>query len=169
MAGPVLSVLLPGPLSQEVATRLDALMHRLARPGSLERQAAGNYAVGIEPERLGIADAGGAGARPFLVVAQEADDEPRPALGFEPTHAVSVIALSDDALDHRTAAMLALEVMAIAGGAAEVELYEDQVGQVRDLPGLLALDDADASFPLAFGTDVFVKAWLAHPRFKLAK
>lgn len=65
------------------------------------------------------------------------------------------------------AALLTAEVMEIVGGVASVEPREEHVEIARKLPGLVAL--ATGPWTVAYGTTRFVRAWAAHPRFRLVK
>jgi Family of unknown function (DUF6368) len=141
----------------------------------------GYFDVNIEPERLGIAGADSAGARPFLVIisgpgfgdeeifeAEHADDpDPLPLIGFRPTHDVGVLAMCSGDVDHLGAALLTAMVMDIVGGLASVELRAEHVEIAHTLPGLVAL--TTEPWTVAYGTAQFVRAWAAHPRFRLVK
>ncbi|MGW7453820.1 DUF6368 family protein [Streptomyces sp. NPDC054787] len=117
--------------------------------------------------------------RPFLVYLMgpgagdestfeaEHEDEPEVeiVLGFRPTHAVNVSACCNREIDHVTTALLTAAVMDVIGGVAKAELLDGQASVVAGLPGVLGIADDW----MALGTADFLRAWAAHPAFRLLK
>lgn len=115
--------------------------------------------------------------RPFLVYLMgpgaddestfeaEHEDEPEveTVLGFRPTHAVNVSACCNGEIDHVTTALLTAAVMDVIGGVATAELLDGQASVVAGLPGVLGIADDW----MALGTADFLRAWAAHPAFRL--
>ncbi|MEU0657203.1 DUF6368 family protein [Streptomyces albogriseolus] len=118
--------------------------------------------------------------RPFLVYlmgpgvgdesifeAEHADEpEVEAALGFRPTHAVNVSACCNREIDHVTTALLTAAVMDVIGGVAKAELLDGQASVVAGLPGVLGIADDDWT---VLGAAEFLRAWVAHPAFRLVK
>ncbi|MER5403090.1 DUF6368 family protein [Streptomyces sp. NPDC002599] len=118
--------------------------------------------------------------RPFLVYlmgpgagdestfeAEHADEpEVEIVLGFRPTHAVNVSACCNREIDHVTTALLTAAVMDVIGGVAKAELLDGQASVVAGLPGVSGIADGDW---MALGTAEFLRAWAAHPAFRLVK
>ncbi|MGW5639808.1 DUF6368 family protein [Streptomyces sp. NPDC003832] len=129
--------------------------------------------VGFDPRRVD-------GRRPFLVYlmgvggedeslfeaehAEETDIEA--VLGFKPTHAVNVSACCNREIDHLATALLTATVMDVIGGVAKAELPDAQVPVVSGLPGVLGAGDDDWA---VLGSAGFLRAWAAHPSFRLLK
>lgn len=117
--------------------------------------------------------------RPFLVYlmgpgvgdegvfeAEHADQpEVEAVLGFRPTHAVNVSACCNRDIDHVATALLTAAVMDVIGGVANVELLDGQESLVAGLPGVSGI----AHDCMALGTADFLRAWVGHPAFRLAK
>jgi hypothetical protein len=174
-----LTIELAGPVADEAVTRLGDLLSGMSVRFETPRR--GYFDVNVEPERLGIVDADRGGARPLLVIisgpgfgdedtfeAEHAEDpDPLALIGFRPTHDVGVLAGCNGDVDHLAAAVLTAAVMEIVGGIASVELRAEHVEIARGLPGLVGL--ATERWTVAYGTAQFVRAWAAHPRFRLVK
>ncbi|MFG3253112.1 DUF6368 family protein [Streptomyces sp. NPDC048172] len=171
MSGPVLSIELahtvPGPA-------LQTLRDLLTRSSSgFEETRAGEYALHIRAESLGIRPTGDVdGRRPFLVSVHEAEHadeaaDPEPRIGFTPTHAVDVVAFCNSPVDHAVTALLTAAVMDVVGGVATAELREDQLPLVAELPGFLAT--TPTPWPTAYGSAEFLRAWARTPGFHLLK
>jgi hypothetical protein len=171
---------LAGPVSGEALGRLRRMLIDLSDRFVEERP--GYFDLNVVAERLGAVDGGGLGpSRPFLVVvagpgvgdeasfeAEHADmPDLEPLIGFAPTHDVSVIAMCNGDVDHVVTALLTAEVMEIVGGVASVEIHDRHVPVVAELPGLVAM--MSESGHCAFGTSELVRAWAAHPDFRLVK
>jgi hypothetical protein len=88
-----------------------------------------------------------------------------PLIGFRPSHAVGVLAMSRRKVNHDLTAVLTALVMDVVGGIAVIELHRDQVEAVRALPGLRAL--ITEPWAQAYGSAQFVRAWAARPEFRL--
>ncbi|MFJ1975539.1 DUF6368 family protein, partial [Streptomyces sp. NPDC087903] len=151
----------------------------LRSSGRFEEKRFGEYALSVEAERLGITDTGGiAGRRPMMVSlmgpdvgdeetfdAEHLDQEH--LLGFTPTHAVNVIAFCSSTVDHVITALLTAAIMDLTGGVASAELAADQVAAVAGLPGAIGV--TPGSWPAAYGSAEFLRAWAEQPGFRLLK
>ena len=62
-------------------------------------------------------------------------------------------------------ALLTAVVMDVIGGVAKAELLDGQASVVADLPGVWGIADDW----MALGTADFLRAWAAHPAFRLLK
>ncbi|MFD4876630.1 DUF6368 family protein [Streptomyces sp. NPDC058420] len=99
--------------------------------------------------------------------AEHADEpEVEAALGFRPSHAVNVSAGCDREIDHVVTALLTAAVMDVLGGVARVELLDEQLSVVADLPGVLGIVDDGH---MALGAAEFLRAWAGHADFRLVK
>ncbi|WP_153183298.1 DUF6368 family protein [Streptomyces sp. E5N91] len=180
MSGPALVIELAEPVSRVMMQRLHDLLVRCS--ARFEEKRVGEYDLNIHAESLGISDTGGVdGRRPVLVSvmgpgigdesifevehADEIDHEP--FIGFTPTHAVDVVAFCNLPVDHVATALLTAAVMDVVGGVVNVELGEDQVPIVADLPGVIAT--MTGPWPAAYGSAEFLRAWVQHPGFRLLK
>lgn len=181
MAGPTAGIELDGPVPDAA---LAVLKDELAEISTqLETPRHGYLNLNIEPAALGVthAYAHDVAAQPFVVHIMgpgfgdeaifEAEHSDGPDLlaliGFRPPHAMGVLAMCNGRVNHDLTALLTARVMDIIGGVAAIELYNDQVDSVRALPGLRAL--AAEPWPEAYGSAQFVRAWAAHPAFRLVK
>lgn len=181
MAGPTTGIELDGPVADDVLSRLaDDLAGISTR---FETRRRGYFCLNIEPAMLGVtsADAQGVAAQPFVVhvlgagfgdeaifEAEHADGpDLLPLIGFRPSHSVGVLAMCNGRVNHDLAAQLTARVMDFVGGVAVVELYHEQAETVRALPGLQAL--VMEPWTEAYGSQQFVRAWAAHPEFRLVK
>lgn len=159
-------------------------LHRLLSHLSprFEERRVGEYDISVSAKQLGAGeDETRAGHRPFIVSVMgpgigdveifeaEHAGEPdlKPFIGFEPTHAVNVIAMCNSQNDHIATALLTAAIMDVIGGIAHVELHEDQIPIVAGLQGLVRL--VPDRWEVAFGTSVFLRAWATHPSFRLVK
>ncbi|MFE2151479.1 DUF6368 family protein [Streptomyces lavendulae] len=164
-------------------TSVQRLRELLVRSSShFEEKRVGEYDLNIHAESPGIADTGGIdGRRPVMVSlmgpgigdenifeAEHADEVDQEALiGFNPTHAVDVIAFCNRPVDHVVTALLTASVMDVIGGVANAELREDQVPIVAGLPGIVAT--MTDPWPAAYGSAEFLRAWARQPGFRLLK
>jgi hypothetical protein len=179
MAGPTAKIELPGPVADNVLAILgDELAWLSAR---FEVQRRGYFKLNIEPEALGvrITDHDRGGAQPFVVSVsgpgfgdEEIFDAEHaggpdllPLIGFRPSHDVGVLAMCRGKVNHDLTAALTARVMDFVGGVAVIELDREQVESVRALPGLCALVTGPGAE--AYGSAQFVRAWAAHPEFRL--
>jgi hypothetical protein len=178
VAGPVLSIELPEQLSDTALGDLRRLLSRLS-PRFAET-GVGQYDILVCNVHLGIGeDETPEAHRPFLVsqapntgVNYSADWHSevldlKPYIGYEPTHEIHVAAMCNDRIDHMAAAHLAAAIMDVVGGIADVEVDEEHLPIVSDLPGLVGL--IPHPWYTALGTPAFLRAWAAHPRFRLVK
>ncbi|MEV1065118.1 DUF6368 family protein [Streptomyces sp. NPDC050263] len=180
MSGPVLVIELAEAVPHSVIQRLREFLVRSS--AGFEEKRVGKYDLHIRADSLGITDTAGVdGRRPILVSlmgpgigdeatfeaehADEADQES--LLGFTPTHAVDVISFCNRPVDHAVTALLTAAIMDVIGGVASAELREDQVPIVAGLPGIVATT-SDA-WPAVYGSAEFLRAWSAHPGFRLLK
>lgn len=181
MAGPTAGIELDGPVAEGALARLaDELTGISAR---FETHRRGYFDLSIEPAALGVTQpyAFGVAPQPFVVhvlgpgfgdeAIFEAEHADGPDLlqliGFRPTHAVGVLAMASARVNHDLTALLTARVMDTVGGVAAIEVYPEQVETVLGLPGLRALVDDPG--PEAYGSARFVRAWAAHPEFRLVK
>ncbi|MER6036098.1 DUF6368 family protein [Streptomyces sp. NPDC001835] len=180
MSGPVLVIELAEAVPRVALQQLrDLLVRSSAR---FEEKRVGEYDLTIRAESLGISATGGVdGRRPVLVSAmgpgigdetvfeaEHADQvDPKPLIGFTPTHAVQVIAFCNRPVDHVVTALLTAAVMDVIGGVANAELREHQVPVVASLPGVIAM--GNNPWPTAYGSAEFLRAWARQPGFRLLK
>ncbi|MET9473367.1 DUF6368 family protein [Streptomyces sp. NPDC002917] len=180
MSGPVLVIELAEAIPRPVIQRLrDLLVRSSAR---FDEKRVGEYDLNIHAESLGISDTGGVdGRRPVLVSvlgpgigdesifeAEHADEvDQEPFIGFTPTHAVDVVAFCNRPVDHVVTVLLTAAVMDMVGGVVNVELGEDQLPIVADLPGVIAT--VTDPWPAAYGSAEFLRAWAQQPGFRLLK
>ncbi|MFF2522616.1 DUF6368 family protein [Streptomyces liangshanensis] len=156
-----------------------ALMENLSSHFAEKRP--GFYDVNVPAERLGVENGQEEERhRPFLVYVMgpgagdkslfeaEHADEPEVAalLGFGPTHAVNVSACCNRPIDHVTTALLTAAVMDVVGGVAKADLLDGQASVVAGLPGVSGVTDDGWT---VLGTAEFLRAWAAHPAFRLVK
>ncbi len=180
MAGPVLVIELPERVPDAALRELRQLLSGLSP--RFEEPRPGEYDVKVSARRLEVGeDDTPAGYRPFIVSMMgpgygdvkifeaEHADEPdlEPFIGFEPAHAVDVIAMCDSRIDHIITALLTAAIMDVIGGVASVEFREDLAQIFAGLPGLVRL--APDPWKVAFGTSDFLRAWASHPDFRLLK
>ncbi|WP_331745199.1 DUF6368 family protein [Kitasatospora sp. NBC_01300] len=131
---------------------------------------------------MGITDAGEVdGHRPFLVSlmgpgvgdesifeAEHPDEVDQEALiGFTPTHAVDVIALANEPIDHIATALLTVAIMDVIGGVANAELAQGQRAIVDGLPGMVATTTGTWPWPAVYGSAEFLRAWSKQSGFRL--
>ncbi|MGW0696364.1 DUF6368 family protein [Streptomyces sp. NPDC002738] len=167
---------IPRPVIQRLR---DLLVRSSAR---FDEKRVGEYDLNIHAESLGISDTGGVdGRRPVLVSvlgpgigdesifeAEHADEvDQEPFIGFTPTHAVDVVAFCNRPVDHVVTVLLTAAVMDMVGGVVNVELGEDQLPIVADLPGVIAT--VTDPWPAAYGSAEFLRAWAQQPGFRLLK
>ncbi|MER6627481.1 DUF6368 family protein [Streptomyces sp. NPDC000987] len=179
MSGPTLVIELAEPLSPAALRRFRALMVGLS--SHFEERRPWFFDVNVPAERLGVQDKREEDSRrPFLVYlmgpgvgdeslfgAEHADEpEVEAVLGFRPTHAVNVSAGCNREIDHVATTLLTAAVMDVIGGVAKAELLNGQASVVAGLPGMLGIADDDST---ALGTPEFLRAWAAHPAFRLVK
>ncbi|MFF8270686.1 DUF6368 family protein [Streptomyces sp. NPDC016562] len=107
----------------------------------------------------------GAGDESTFEAEHEDEPEVETVLGFRPTHAVNVSACCNGEIDHVATALLTAAVMDVIGGVAKAELLDGQGPVVAGLPGVLGIADDW----MALGTAEFLRAWAAHPAFRLLK
>ncbi|MEV7359071.1 DUF6368 family protein [Kitasatospora sp. NPDC091276] len=181
MGGPVLAIELAEAVPVAVIERLRELLAGLST--RLEEKRVGEYDLQIQAESLGIADADEIdGHRPFLVSlmgpgigdewifeAEHPEEVDQEALiGFTPTHAVNVIALANEPIDHVATALLTVAIMDVIGGVANAELAQGQRAIVDGLPGLIATTRTSwPTLPAAYGSAEFIKAWSRQTGFRL--
>lgn len=181
MGGPVLVIELAETVPVAVIERLRELLGTLS--ARFEEKRVGEYDLLIRTESFGIADVDEVdGHRPFLVSlmgpgigdesifrAEHPDEDDQKALiGFAPTHAVDVIALANEPIDHITTALLTVAIMEVTGGIANAELAQGQRAIVDGLPGLIATKRTDwPTLPAAYGSAEFIKAWSRQSGFRL--
>jgi len=179
MAGPTAGIELPGPVADDVLSRLANELARISTFFETKRR--GYFDLNIAPEALGVsvADDERRLAQPFVVSVSgpsfgdeaifesEHADGPDllPLIGFRPTHDVSVLAMCRGTVNHYLTALLTARVMDFVGGVAVIELDSERVEAVRDLPGLCAL--VTEPWAEAYGSAHFVRAWAAHTQFRL--
>lgn len=179
MAGPTTTIELPGPVADDVLALLGDGLARLSARFEVRRR--GCFHLNIEPEALGVSITGHdcLGAQPFVVSvsgpgfgdeaifeSEHADGEDLlPLIGFRPSHDVGVLAMCRGKVNHHLTAALTARVMDFVGGVAVIELDREQVESVRGLPGLCAL--VTEPWAEAYGSAQFVRAWAAHPEFRL--
>ena len=179
MAGPALSIELDGPVSESALAELRDLLAAVS--SHLETKRRGFFDLQVAPDRLGLTAVDRDGDRPILVVvsgpgfgdevvfeAEHADEpDPLPLFGFVPTHAIGVLAGCNGRVDHAVTAVLMAAVMDMVGGIAKLELDDRQVETVRALHGFRGA--TTESWPTAYGSAAFLRAWAAHPDFRLMK
>ncbi|MFF2852085.1 DUF6368 family protein [Streptomyces sp. NPDC058001] len=178
MSGPVLAIELAEPVPLASIQRVREFLVRSS--ARFEEKRVGEYDVSIHAESLGVTEIGDVdGRRPFMVSlmgpgigdeavfgAEHADEgDQEPLIGFTSAYAVDVIAFCDSHVDHVVTALLTAAVMDLIGGVANAELREDQVPVVAGLPGIIATT-AD-SWPAAYGSAEFLRAWARQPHFRL--
>lgn len=163
----------------------DAELDRLRRllrgvSDRFDEQGPGAFAFGVVASRWGIVDGDGDGPRPFLVQlagqgfrnqnrfdAEHEDTGLRPYIGFTPAHDVGVSARCDDPVDHAVTALLAAEVTDIVGGVASMETHGRHAAITRTLSGAMAR--TTDPWDITFGSSELLRAWAAHPEFRLLK
>jgi hypothetical protein len=179
MAGPALSIELDGPVSEAKLAKLRDLLADVS--SHLETKRLGFFDLQVAPHRLGLTTVDRDGDRPILMVvsgpgfgdeaifeAEHVDEpDPLPLIGFVPTHAIGVLAGCNGQVDHAITAALTAAVMDIVGGVAKLELDDRQVKTVRALHGFRAA--TTESWPTVYGSAEFLRAWAAHPDFRLMK
>ncbi|MFD4483338.1 DUF6368 family protein [Streptomyces sp. NPDC058471] len=180
MSGPVLTIELAEAVPHAVVQQIRGLL--LGSSARFEEKRFGEYDLSVDAESLGITDAGGSdGHRPIAVslmgpdVGDEAtfdaehvgQGDQQHLLGFTPTHAVNVIAFCSRTVDHVVTALLTAAIMDLTGGVANVELAADQLATVAGLPGVIAV--TSGSWPAAYGSAEFLRAWAEQPGFRLLK
>jgi hypothetical protein len=180
MAGPTLSIELDGPVSDAVLAELHEMLARVSGH-VVDVPRRGYFDLLVTPGRLGITTIDREGDRPLLVIvcgpgfgdeaifeSEHADEpDPLPLIGYVPTHAVGVLAMCNGHVDHLVTAELTAAAMDIVGGVATVELRDHQMETVQSLPGLRA--SISEPWATAYGSAEFLRAWAAHPDFRLVK
>lgn len=185
MSGPVVCIELAGPVADDVQARFGELLRGLS--SYVESPRRHGFNVGVEPARLSITVAEDAlensgGDRPFSVAVcgpgfDETEDidaildegpDLVPLIGYRPTREVQVSAGCNRPVDHLTAALLTAALMEIVDGLAAFEVYPEQIDSVRDLPGVIAVVPEPWGATV-YGTAGFVRAWAAHPDFRIVK
>ncbi|WP_351235068.1 DUF6368 family protein [Streptomyces sp. NPDC002133] len=148
----------------------------------IEEMRAGEYALHVQAEGLGITNTGGVeGHRPFLVslmgprigdesvfdAEHSVSGDHKSLSGYTPTHAVDVIAFRNRPVDHVVTTLLTAAIIDEIGGIANAELREDQLPIVAGLPGLV-ITTTDP-WPAARGSATFLRARAEQPGFRILK
>lgn len=178
MAGPTLAIELDRAVNDAELDRLRRLLHGVS--DCFEEERPGSFDLGVVAARLGILDSDREGPRPFVVEvsgpgfgdedvfhAEHEGTDLRPFIGFAPTHDVGVIAMGNGRVDHAVTALLAAEVMAIVGGVVSMETHGRHAAIARALPGARA--QMTDPWNITFGSSELLRAWAAHPEFRLLK
>lgn len=174
-----MTIELPGPVADGALALLADELARISMRFEVRRR--GCFDLNIEPEALGVAVPVGDAlrAQPFVVSvsgpgfgdeaifdSEHADGpDPLSLIGFRPSHDVGVLAMCRGRVNHDLTALLTALVMDIVGGVALIELHRERLAAVRTLPGLRAL--VTEPWAEAYGSAQFVRAWAAHPEFRL--
>ncbi|MEV4613058.1 DUF6368 family protein [Kitasatospora sp. NPDC049258] len=178
MSGTALSIELAGPVPAEDLVRLHELLIGLS--DGMEVKSPEHFDLVILPQRLGVGGSWGPfDPGPFCVALNGpgfeweeifhgdhdyGDLELRSLIGFTPAYDLLVSGSCSRPIDHAVTALLAASVMDIVGGVANVEVVAHQIPVIRALPGFLALA---TEWSRAFGSAEFLRAWAAHPDFRL--
>ncbi|MCX4616492.1 MULTISPECIES: DUF6368 family protein [Streptomyces] len=180
MSGPVLTIELAKAVPHTVVQQIRELLLRSS--ARFEEKRFGEYDLSVDAGSLGITDTEGIdGRRPIMVSLMGPDVGDKATfdaehvdqggqqhlLGFTPTHAVNVIAFCSSAVDHVVTAVLTAAIMDLTGGVANAELAADQVAIVAELPGVIVV--TPGSWPVAYGSAEFLRAWAEQPGFRLLK
>lgn len=178
MAGPLLVVVLPGPVPAEGTAELGVALKGMST--RFHEARTGSFDLAVDPSRLG---APGTAPRTFAVTvsgpgfgdeavfdaAHAAEPDLEPLIGFHPTHDVVVSATADDRADHMVVAHLAAAVQETLGGLIDVKVYRDDLPAARRLPGAVATLADGESWPRVFGTAEFLRAWAEVPQFRVVR
>ncbi|GAA4899715.1 hypothetical protein LX16_0710 [Stackebrandtia albiflava] len=181
MAGPVLSIELAETMPDRDVDRLRAVLR--GRAHRFAERRLGDFALVLLPADSGVDGTGDMDeGRPFdvhLMGAGIGDEELFHAehdvgldwvthIGFVPVNAVNVSAACNSRVDHVLNALLTAAIMDVIGGVAYAELLDAQVPIVAGLPEApVVVTESDSA--VALGGAGFLRAWAAHPGFRLLK